>query len=211
MLATVRRGPFAAPTQEEKIEFLLTRMKKSDAKVAFADHALEHTLSFQRRVRFIKQDFLKRGVPTPLGITQDTPLSVRVVGRRGGACKHCERVRITCTCADRKAAVAMEVGRERSLTYNELGCRGMGGNAGQLRAYHISRISGIALRPSSAEPFMRIFWYGTVSGNLRRSGRCCHRTPELSRVTGPSKGHSVRRCRLRYSSRRRISTIRATS
>ena len=42
MLATVRRGPFAAPTQEEKIEFLLTRMKKSDCKIAFADHALEH-------------------------------------------------------------------------------------------------------------------------------------------------------------------------
>ena len=123
----------------------------------------------------------------------------------------CERVRITCTCADRKAAVAMEVGRERSLAYNELGCRGMVGNVGQLRAYNISRISGIALRPSSAEPFMRIFWYGTVSGNLLRSGRCCHRTPELSRVTGPSKGHSVRRCRLRYSSRRRISTTRATS
>ena len=72
MLATVRRGPFAAPTQEEKIEFLLTRMKKSDCKVAFADHALEHTLSFQRRVRFIKQDFLKRGVATPLGITQES-------------------------------------------------------------------------------------------------------------------------------------------
>ena len=83
MLATVRRGPFAAPTQEEKIEFLLTRMKKSDAKVAFADHALEHTLSFQRRVRSIKQDFLKRGVPTPLGITQDTLLCVsRWVGVR---------------------------------------------------------------------------------------------------------------------------------
>jgi hypothetical protein len=71
MLATVRRGPFAAPTQEERIEFLLTRMKKSDCKVAFADHALEHTLSFQRRVRSIKQDFLKRGVATPLGITQE--------------------------------------------------------------------------------------------------------------------------------------------
>ena len=71
MLATVRRGPFAAPTQEEKIEFLLTRMKKSDCKVAFADHALEHTLSFQRRVHSIKHDFLRRGVATPLGITQD--------------------------------------------------------------------------------------------------------------------------------------------
>ena len=84
MLATVRRGPFAASTQEEKIEFLLTRMKKSDCKVAFADHALEHTLSFQRRVRSIKQDFLRRGVATPLGITQDIVFCYQ--GRVGSAC-----------------------------------------------------------------------------------------------------------------------------
>ena len=44
MLATVRRGPFARSTQEERIEFLLTRMKKQDCKVAFGDHALEHVL-----------------------------------------------------------------------------------------------------------------------------------------------------------------------
>lgn len=56
---------------QERIEFLLTRVKKSDCKVAFANHALEHTLSFQRRVRSIKQDFLKRGVATPLGITSE--------------------------------------------------------------------------------------------------------------------------------------------
>ena len=85
MLATVRRGPFAAPTQEERIEFLLTRMKKSDCKVAFADHALEHTLSFQRRVRSIKQDFLKRGVATPLGITQEICF-LCFQGRVGSAC-----------------------------------------------------------------------------------------------------------------------------
>ena len=70
MLAAVRRGPFAKPTQEEKIEFLLTRVRKSDCRVAFGDH-LEHTLSFQRRVAAIKLDFLRRGVATPLGITQD--------------------------------------------------------------------------------------------------------------------------------------------
>ena len=50
MLATVRRGPFAAPTQEEKVEFLLTRMKKSDAKVAFADHAL-HACAWRKAGR----------------------------------------------------------------------------------------------------------------------------------------------------------------
>ena len=71
MLATVRRGPFARSTQEERIEFLLTRLRKTDCKVAFGDHALEHTLSFQRRVQSIKQEFLRRGASTPLGITQD--------------------------------------------------------------------------------------------------------------------------------------------
>ena len=29
MLGTVRRGPFAAPTQEQNIEFLLSRMKNN--------------------------------------------------------------------------------------------------------------------------------------------------------------------------------------
>ena len=72
MLATVRRGPFARSTQEERIEFLLTRMRKQDCKVAFADHALEHVLSFQRRVQSIKQEFLRRGASTPLGIPQET-------------------------------------------------------------------------------------------------------------------------------------------
>ena len=71
MLAAVRRGPFAFPTQEERIEYLLARTRKSSCAVAFAEHALEHTLSFQRRVRSIKRDFLKRGTATPLGITQD--------------------------------------------------------------------------------------------------------------------------------------------
>ena len=71
MLAVVRRGPFARPTPEEKIEHLLTRVRKSGSSVAFADHALEHTLSFQRRVHSIKVDFLKRCAKTPLGITHD--------------------------------------------------------------------------------------------------------------------------------------------
>ena len=74
MLATVRRGPFARSTQEERIEFLLTRLRKQDCKVVFADHALEHVLSFQRRVQSIKQEFLRRGASTPLGIPQETVL-----------------------------------------------------------------------------------------------------------------------------------------
>ena len=70
MLAHVRRGPFARPTAAERIEHLLTRVPKKSS-VAFGEHALEHTLSFQRRVHAIKADFLYRGRPTPLGITQD--------------------------------------------------------------------------------------------------------------------------------------------
>ena len=71
MLATVRRGPFAKATPEERIEYLLTRVRKTNLSVTFADHALEHTLSFQRRVQSIKREFLKRGATTPLGIPQD--------------------------------------------------------------------------------------------------------------------------------------------
>jgi hypothetical protein len=70
MLAHVRRGPFARPTTDERIEHLLTRVHKKSS-VAFGAHALEHTLSFQRRVHAIKVDFLRRGRTTPLGITQD--------------------------------------------------------------------------------------------------------------------------------------------
>ena len=71
MLAVVRRGPFARPTSEERIEYLLTRVHKSSCGVAFAQHALEHTLSFQRRVQAIKMDFLKRCPVTPIGICHD--------------------------------------------------------------------------------------------------------------------------------------------
>ena len=71
MLAVVRRGPFARPTADERIEYLLTRVHKSSCGVAFARHALEHTLSFQRRVQAIKLDFLKRCTPTPLGVCHD--------------------------------------------------------------------------------------------------------------------------------------------
>ena len=70
MLAHIRRGPFARPTAEERIEHLLTRVHKKSS-VSFGAFALEHTLSFQRRVHAIKADFLYRGRATPLGITQD--------------------------------------------------------------------------------------------------------------------------------------------
>ena len=72
MLATLRRGPLAASTEEERIEFLLTRKKKSvNLRKGLEVHAMEHVLSFQRRVAAIKLHFLPRGKPTPLGIPLD--------------------------------------------------------------------------------------------------------------------------------------------
>ena len=67
MLAAVRRGPFAAPTEFEKIEFLFTRVKKGQACVRFDRHGLEHALSYQRRVHALKTYFLKRYHDAPLG------------------------------------------------------------------------------------------------------------------------------------------------
>ena len=71
LLAVIRRGPFAPPTQSEKIEYLLTRTPKSQSWTSFADYALEHVLSYQRRVLSIKAEFLKRCARTPLGICHD--------------------------------------------------------------------------------------------------------------------------------------------
>lgn len=45
MLAVVRRGPFAIPTAEEKIEYLLGRIRKSDTRKDFEQHSFEHVLS----------------------------------------------------------------------------------------------------------------------------------------------------------------------
>ena len=67
MLAAVRRGPFAAPTEFEKIEYLFTRVKKGHATMRFDRHGLEHVLSYQRRVHAIKKHFLRLLKETPLG------------------------------------------------------------------------------------------------------------------------------------------------
>ena len=67
MLAAIRRGPFAAPTDEESIEYLLTKKPHGQPRPEFEQHSLEHVLSFQRRVHAIKTQFMKRGVKTPLG------------------------------------------------------------------------------------------------------------------------------------------------
>ena len=67
----VRRGPLAAPTATEQLEYLFTRVPKKDSRKDFEKHALEHVLSYQRRIHTIKRHFLQRGKRTPLGITQD--------------------------------------------------------------------------------------------------------------------------------------------
>ena len=67
MLAAVRRGPLATPDEFEKIEYLFTRVKKGQAVWRFDRFALEHTLSYQRRVHAIKTNFMVRQQPTPLG------------------------------------------------------------------------------------------------------------------------------------------------
>ena len=71
LLAVVRRGPFAKPTKMEQIEYLLTRLPKTESRKHFEKHSLEHVLSFQRRVHASKRFFLKRGKVTPLGLVED--------------------------------------------------------------------------------------------------------------------------------------------
>ena len=67
----VRRGPFSPPTAQEKIEYLLTRLPKTESRKDFELHALEHVMSFQRRVVACKREFLARQKKTPLGIVED--------------------------------------------------------------------------------------------------------------------------------------------
>ena len=71
MLAAIRRGPFAEPTDEEFVEYLLTRKRRDQERPAFENHSLEHVLSFQRRVNAIKTNFMDRSKKTPLGRVRD--------------------------------------------------------------------------------------------------------------------------------------------
>ena len=71
MLAAIRRGPFATPTKDEFIEYLLKRKPRDKARPEFETHSLEHVLSFQRRVLHTKRMFMHRGRRTPLGVVED--------------------------------------------------------------------------------------------------------------------------------------------
>ena len=71
MLAAVRRGPFAKPTEDEMIEFLLQRKPRDRKAPEFEQHSLEHVLSYQRRVHHMKKHFMVRNKRTPLGRLKD--------------------------------------------------------------------------------------------------------------------------------------------
>ena len=71
MLASVRRGPLAPPKDEESIEYLLMRKKRDAQRPAVEHFSLEHVLSYQRRVKAVKQWFMDRNVKTPLGRVRD--------------------------------------------------------------------------------------------------------------------------------------------
>ncbi len=71
MLAAMRRGPFAKPTEEEKIEYLLTRIRTDKKKGDFEKYGFEHVLSYQRRIAATKDTFMTRNKLTPLGILTD--------------------------------------------------------------------------------------------------------------------------------------------
>ena len=81
-LACCRRGPFAQPTELEKIEYLLGRVPKSQQRCRFEDYPLEHVLSYQRRIAAIKKRFLARGTLSPIGIVNDywDRTEVRIAG-----------------------------------------------------------------------------------------------------------------------------------
>ncbi len=71
ILANIRRGPFSPPSESEKVEYLFSRVKTSCRRPDFEAYALEHVLSFQRRVAETKDIFMRRNVRTPLGILMD--------------------------------------------------------------------------------------------------------------------------------------------
>ena len=58
-------------TNEEMIEYLLQRKRRDQERPAFENHSLEHVIAFQRRVQSLKENFMRRGSRTPLGVVKD--------------------------------------------------------------------------------------------------------------------------------------------
>ena len=57
LLAVIRRGPFAEPTETEQIEYLFTRVRAKRDTMDFENYAFEHVLSYQRRIQATKEHF----------------------------------------------------------------------------------------------------------------------------------------------------------
>ncbi|MDP6676562.1 MAG: hypothetical protein QGI29_03260 [Pirellulales bacterium] len=71
ILAAVRRGPGAKPEEHEKIEYLMGRKPRNQHRPVVETHSVEHVLSFQRRVQYMKKEFFRRGKITPLGVFRE--------------------------------------------------------------------------------------------------------------------------------------------
>ena len=55
MLAAIRRGPLAQPTEDEIVEYLDRAWSKDRKRLDFEQHAFEHVLSFQKRLHAFKR------------------------------------------------------------------------------------------------------------------------------------------------------------
>ena len=64
LIAHASRGPCAAPKDDEKIAYLLTRRGPSDRRPNIQKDATAAVLSFQRRTHAVKQNFLVRNKRT---------------------------------------------------------------------------------------------------------------------------------------------------
>ena len=65
------RVPPALYSVSRMVEYLLTRVRADRQKPDFENYAFEHVLSYQRRVKATKENFMKRNNLTPLGIVTD--------------------------------------------------------------------------------------------------------------------------------------------
>ena len=72
LLAHLRRGPGAQPTEAEKYEYLLARKTRGAAQPLLQKDPLAGVISFQRRNMELKTNFLRAHRVTPLGISTDT-------------------------------------------------------------------------------------------------------------------------------------------
>ena len=61
MLAPAGSGPFTEPTETERAEYPMTRLRTERNRIDHANYALVHVLSYQRRVAATKDTLMRRG------------------------------------------------------------------------------------------------------------------------------------------------------